>query len=81
MPPLAVWEGPNVTLYESTQAVVNARNVMATGAGRPAGEVRVIYEVSRLRLRRQTLAVAALRPRCRRRARTQATVKLVVSRE
>ena len=39
---VAVWEGPNVTLYESTQAVVNARNVMAQVLGVPRENVRVI---------------------------------------
>jgi xanthine dehydrogenase YagR molybdenum-binding subunit len=39
---LAVWDGANVTLYDTTQAVVNARNVMAQVLGVPRENVRVI---------------------------------------
>ncbi len=39
---LAVWEGDSVTLYDSTQAVVNTRNVLAQILGVPKENVRVI---------------------------------------
>jgi xanthine dehydrogenase YagR molybdenum-binding subunit len=39
---VAEWDGPNVTLYESTQGVVNHRNVLAQMLGVPKENVRVI---------------------------------------
>lgn len=39
---VAVWDGTNFTLYDTTQAVVNARNVMAQMLGVPKEKVRVI---------------------------------------
>lgn len=38
----AVWEGERLTLYESTQAVANARNVVAHMLGVPREHVRVV---------------------------------------
>ena len=56
----AVWDGPMLTLYESTQGVDNTRDVVAQMLGVPTEQVRVDLEVSRLRFRRQALAVVAL---------------------
>ena len=39
---IAVWEGPNLTLYESTQGIVNLRGVLAQMFGLPKENVRVI---------------------------------------
>jgi len=39
---VAVWEGENLTLYETTQGVVNHRAVMAQVLGLPVENVRVI---------------------------------------
>lgn len=39
---VAVWDGENVTLYESTQGVVNHRTVMSEVLGVPRENVRVI---------------------------------------
>ena len=39
---VAVWDGDNVTLYESTQGVVNHRTVMSEVLGVPRENVRVI---------------------------------------
>ncbi|MGB6985944.1 MAG: xanthine dehydrogenase family protein molybdopterin-binding subunit [Candidatus Aquilonibacter sp.] len=39
---VAVWEGRSVTLYETSQAVVNHRNVLAHTLGVPVENVRVI---------------------------------------
>ncbi len=39
---VACWDGQNFTLYETTQAVVNHRDVMAQMLGVPAENVRVI---------------------------------------
>ena len=39
---VAVWEGESVTLYETTQGVVNHQNVLAQMLGIPKGNVRVI---------------------------------------
>lgn len=39
---VAAWEGASVTLYESTQGVVNHRNVLAQVLGLPRENVRVI---------------------------------------
>jgi len=39
---IAVWEGSNLTLYESTQGVVNLRSVLAQTFGLPKENVRVI---------------------------------------
>jgi len=39
---VAVWEGDSVTLYESSQGVVNHRTVMAEALGIPRENVRVI---------------------------------------
>ena len=39
---VAVWDGTSFTLYDATQAVVNARNVMAQILGVPKENVRVI---------------------------------------
>ncbi|MGB6689972.1 MAG: xanthine dehydrogenase family protein molybdopterin-binding subunit [Terracidiphilus sp.] len=39
---VAVWEGDNLTLYETTQGVVNHRAVMAQVLGLPVENVRVI---------------------------------------
>lgn len=39
---VAVWDGTNFTLHDTTQAVVNARNVMAQALGVPKENVRVI---------------------------------------
>ena len=39
---VAVWDGDNVTLYESSQGVVNHRRVMAEVLGVPYENVRVI---------------------------------------
>ena len=39
---VAVWDGDNVTLYESSQGVVNHRSVMAEVLGVPRENVRVI---------------------------------------
>jgi len=38
----AIWEGDNLTLYESSQGVVNLRSVLAQMFGLPAENVRVI---------------------------------------
>jgi len=38
----AIWEGPNLTLYESSQGVVNLRGVLAQMFGLPPENVRVI---------------------------------------
>ncbi len=38
----AVWEGPTLTLYESTQGIVNLRGVLAQMFGLPKENVRVI---------------------------------------
>src|SRR4051812_15691787 len=38
----AVWDGPNLTLYESSQGVVNLRSVLAQMFGLPNENVRVI---------------------------------------
>ena len=38
----AIWDGPNLTLYESTQGVVNLRSVLAQMFGLPVENVRVI---------------------------------------
>jgi xanthine dehydrogenase YagR molybdenum-binding subunit len=38
----AIWEGSNLTLYESSQAVVNLRGVLAQSFGLPKENVRVI---------------------------------------
>lgn len=39
---VAVWDGSNFTLYDATQGVVNARNVMAEVLGVPRENVRVV---------------------------------------
>jgi len=39
---IAVWEGSNLTLYESTQGIVNLRGVLAQMFGLPKENVRVI---------------------------------------
>jgi xanthine dehydrogenase YagR molybdenum-binding subunit len=39
---VAVWKGDKVTLYESSQGVVNHLNVMAQVLGVPQGKHRVI---------------------------------------
>lgn len=39
---VAVWDGSNYTLYESTQGVVNHRNVLAQMLGVPKENVRVV---------------------------------------
>lgn len=39
---VAVWDGPMVTLYETTQGVVNHQTVVAQMLGVPKGNVRVI---------------------------------------
>jgi xanthine dehydrogenase YagR molybdenum-binding subunit len=39
---VAVWDGDELTLHETTQGVVNHRNVVAGMFGMPAGKVRVI---------------------------------------
>ena len=39
---IAIWEGSNLTLYESTQGVVNHRSVLAQMFGLPTENVRVI---------------------------------------
>src|SRR5271168_4629356 len=39
---VAVWDGTSFTLYESTQAVVNHRNVMAQILGVPKENIRII---------------------------------------
>ena len=39
---VAVWDGDNLTLYESTQGVVNHRTVMSEVLGVPRENVRVI---------------------------------------
>ena len=41
---LAKWDGPNVTLYESTQGVVNHCNVLAQMLGIPKENVRVVSQ-------------------------------------
>lgn len=38
----AIWDGPSLTLYESTQGVVNLRGVLAEMFGLPVENVRVI---------------------------------------
>jgi xanthine dehydrogenase YagR molybdenum-binding subunit len=38
----AIWDGPNLTLYDSTQGVVNLRSVLAQMFGLPVENVRVI---------------------------------------
>lgn len=38
----AIWEGPTLTLYDSTQGVVNLRSVLAQMFGMPKENVRVI---------------------------------------
>src|ERR1700689_169641 len=40
---VATWDGQNFTLYETTQAVVNHRDVLAQMLGGPPENVRVIY--------------------------------------
>jgi xanthine dehydrogenase YagR molybdenum-binding subunit len=39
---IAIWEGTNLTLYESTQGVVNLRGILAQMFGLPKENVRVI---------------------------------------
>lgn len=41
---VAVWDGPDVTLYETSQGVVNHRNVLAQMLGIPRERVRVVSE-------------------------------------
>ena len=42
----AIWEGPTLTLYESSQGVVNLRGVLAQMFGLPVENVRVITSSS-----------------------------------
>ena len=62
----AIWEGSKLTLYESSQGVVNLRSVLAQMFGLPKENVRVITQVRRLGLRQQAVAMDAMSARRRR---------------
>ncbi len=57
---IAEWNGDRLRLYETTQGVVNHRNVMSEMLGRPAGPHRGHLAVLRVRIRRQAVSVAAV---------------------
>ncbi len=42
---VAVWDGPHLTLYESTQSVNNSQDVIAQVLGLPRDQVRVVSKV------------------------------------
>src|SRR5262249_46197238 len=78
---VALWDGPNLTLYDSTQGVINMRGVIAQMFGLPAENVRVISKFlgsgfggKLYPWTHVPLAVAAARQ-------TRKPVKLVVSRK
>ena len=62
----AIWEGSTLTLYESSQGVVNLRGVLAQMFGLPKENVRVITQVRRLGFRQQAVAMDAMSARRRR---------------
>ena len=59
----AIWEGSNLTLYESSQGVVNLRSVLAQMFGLPKENVRVITQVRWLGFRQQVMAMDAMSAR------------------
>ena len=60
---VADWDGQTFTLYETSQAVVNHRDVMAQMLGVPTENVRVISRFLGSGFRRQALALDALHDR------------------
>ena len=60
---VAVWDGDNLTLYESSQGVVNHRTVMSKAGGSNRKCARDLA-LHRFRLRRQALPVAAINDGC-----------------
>ena len=56
----AIWEGSTLTLYESSQGVVNLRGVLAQMFGLPVENVRVITKFVGSGFRQQAVAVDAV---------------------
>ena len=68
---VASWDGDSVTLYETSQAIVNHRNVLARMFGIPRRERSRHHPLFGFGIRRQIVAVAAVATRRGRRAKAR----------